>query len=53
MTNFTPRIPELAEIIHFSIHLAMKTPRTMHVQAKLKSALAVRAALIKPSAGKS
>ena len=42
---------KLAGITHFSIHLAMKTPRTMHVQAKLKSALAVRAALIKPSAG--
>jgi hypothetical protein len=39
----------LAEIIHF----AMKTPRTMLVQAKLKSALAVGAALIKPRADKS
>jgi hypothetical protein len=39
----------LAEIIHF----AMKTPRTMLVQAKLKSALAVGAALIKPRTDKS
>jgi hypothetical protein len=36
-----------------SLHLAMKTPRTTRVQAKLKSALAVRAALIKAGAGKS
>ena len=48
-----PAFRKLAEIIHFSFHLAMKTPRTIHIQAKLESALTVKSALIKPSAGKS